>query len=209
MFIAEKQSKLTPDKVIKILRQGNETFSNNQLTVKNTIEHVRYAVKGQYPAAVILSCFDSRVPVEDIFHCGIGDIFVIRVAGNIVNTDVLGSMEYACNVSGAKLVMVLGHSGCIAVKLAIDDVELGNMTGLLDKIKPSVNRSKAIFKGEIKSSNPEFLDTVCRTNIERMVNEIRQNSPILKEMEDKGEIKIVSAMYDMHNGKVEFFPRQS
>ena len=202
---AEEQSKLTPDKVIEILKQGNEEFISNKLTVKNTTERVSDAAKGQYPAAVILSCLDSRVPVEDVFHCGIGDLFVARVAGNIVNPDILGSMEYACKVSGSKLVVVLGHGYCGAVKSAIDDVELGNITGLLKRIKPAVNQSKEKFEGETKSSNNEFVETVCHTNVELMVKEIRENSPILKEMEDKGEIKIVGAMYNMHTGKVEFF----
>jgi len=205
MFTAERQSKLTPAKVIKILGQGNEEFINNKLTIKNTTERVRRAANGQYPAAVVVSCLDSRVPVEDIFHCGLGDIFVARIAGNIVNSDILGSMEFACNVSGSKLVVVLGHSDCGAVKLAIDGGELGNMTGLLDKIRPAVNLAKTNFKGETTSSNPEFFEIVCRTNITLMVNTIRHHSPILKEMEDKGAIKIVGAMYDIPSGKVEFF----
>jgi len=205
MFTAEEQSTLTPGKVIEILRKGNDEFVNNQLTVKNTTERVRSAVEGQYPAAVVLSCLDSRVPVEDIFHCGIGDIFVARVAGNVVNPDILGSMEYACKLSGAKLAVVMGHGYCRTVMLAIDGVELGNITGLLNKIKPAVNQSNATFMGEAKSTNPEFVDTVCRANIKLMVTEIRKSSLILREMEENGEIGIVGAMYDMHNGKVEFF----
>ena len=204
MLTGKEQSNLTPDKVIEILKQGNDDFINNKLTVKNNTERVRNAVKGQYPASVVLSCIDSRVPVEDVFHCGIGDIFVVRVAGNIVNPDILGSMEYACKVSGSKLAVVLGHGYCKTIMLAIDGVELGNITGLLNKIKPAINRSKANFKGETTSSNQEFVDTVIRSNVELTVNEIRNNSPILKEMEDKGEIKIMGAMYNMDNGKVEF-----
>jgi len=198
---AEEQSKLTPDKVIEILKDGNKTFANNNLASKN----VYNAVSGQYPEAVILSCIDSRVPVKDIFQCGIGDIFVARVAGNIVNSDMLGSMEYACKVSGAKLVVVMGHGNCGAIMSAINNVELGNITGLLGKIKPAVNQSKVNFKGETTASNPEFVELVCHTNVILMVNEIRKNSPILKEMEDNGEIKIVGAMYDLETGKVEFF----
>ena len=205
MFTAEEQSNLTPDKVIEILKQGNEDFSSNRLTIKNSTERVQNAVKDQYPVAVVLSCIDSRVPVEDIFHCGIGDIFVVRVAGNIVNSDILGSLEHACKVSGSKLAVVLGHGYCRAVMLAIDGVELGNITELLNKIKPAVNRSKVNFKGEAKSSNPEFVEAVCFNNVNLMVGEIRKNSLILKEMEDNGEIKIVGAMYDMHSGKVNFF----
>ena len=205
MLTAKEQSNLTPYRVIEILKQGNDDFINNRLTVKNTAERIRHAVSGQYPAAVILSCLDSRVPVEDIFHCGIGDIFVARVAGNIVNSDILGSMEYACKVSGAKLAVVLGHGLCGAIKSAIDNVELGNITGLLQKIHPAVRQSKANFTGDVKSSNPEFVDMVCRTNVELMVNEIRKGSPILKEMETRSEIGIVGAMYNMYSGKVDFF----
>lgn len=204
VLTAEEQSKLTPDKVIAVLKQGNEAFANNDITLKNNIERVHDAVKGQYPEAVILSCLDSRIPVADIFQCGIGDIFVIRIAGNIVNTDILGSMEYACMVSGSKLVVVMGHGDCGAIKSAIDNVEFGNITGLLNKVKPAVNHSKVNFQGQTTSSNPEFVGFVGRTNVELTVNEIRKNSPILKAMEDKGEIRIVGAMYDMKNGKINF-----
>ena len=205
VLTAEEQSKLTPDKVIAILKQGNEAFAGNNLTVNNSIERVHDAVNGQYPEAVILSCIDSRVPVEDIFQCGIGDIFVARVAGNIVNPDILGSLEYACNVSGSKLVVVMGHERCGAIKSAITNAESGHITELLSKIKPAVDRSKAGFKGETTSGNEEFLETVCYTNIQLAVDEIRRDSPILKEMEDTGEIKIVGAMYHLASGKVEFF----
>jgi len=153
---------------------------------------------------VILSCLDSRVPVEDIFHRGIGDIFVARVAGNIVNPDMLGSMEYACKVSGAKAVVILGHEYCGAIKSAIDDVELGNITTLLAKIKPAVEGAKVNFSGETASSNSKFVAAVCEHNVELVVEEVRKNSPILKEMEDNGEILIVGAIYHMHTGKVDF-----
>jgi len=204
MQSAQEQSFLTPDKVIEILQQGNEDFINNRLTVKNTVERVRHAAAGQYPAAVILSCLDSRVPVEDIFHCGIGDIFVARVAGNIINPDILGSMEYACKISGARLIVVMGHGDCGTIKLAINRSAFGNFTGLLHKIKPAINQAQASFQGDASSSNPDFVDAVCRINVKLMVNEIRKDSPILKEMEDQGEIKIAGAIYDIHCGKVEF-----
>ena len=206
IITAEEQSKLTPDAVIEILKKGNQEFANNSLTVKNSMERVRNAAGGQYPKAVVLSCLDSRVPAEDIFHRGIGDIFVARVAGNIINTDILGCMEFACKVSGAKLVIVLGHGNCSAIMSAIDNLELGHFTGLLNRIKPAVNQSKENFSGEAKSSNPAFVETVCHANVELMVNEIRSNSPILKKMEENGEIKIVGAVYDMRSGRVEFFP---
>ena len=204
MISAEEQSKLTPDEVIEILKRGNNAFADGNLILKNSRERIRDAVNGQHPAAVILSCIDSRVPVEEIFRCGIGDIFVIRVAGNIVNSDVLGSLEYACKVSGSKLVVVMGHDHCGAVKAAIDDVEFGNITGLLSKIKPAIVQSKINFQGETKSSNTGFVDKVCRTNVEFMINKIRTDSPVLKEMEDKGEIKVVGAVYHLESGKVEF-----
>ena len=201
----EEQARLTPAGVIEILKNGNQVFENNKLTVRNSTELVRDAAKGQYPMAVILSCLDSRVPVEDVFHCAIGDIFVARVAGNIVNVDILGSMEFACAASGAKLVMVLGHGSCGAVKSAIDDVELGNITEMLSKIKPAVNECKAHFEGETTAANAKFVETVGHANVALAVTEIRRNSPILKEMEEKGQIKIIGAYYDLHTGKVDFF----
>ncbi|MCL2302230.1 MAG: carbonic anhydrase family protein [Lentimicrobiaceae bacterium] len=201
----EEQANLTPDMVIEILKKGNEEFVHNELTVRNNPELIRDAANGQYPMAVILSCLDSRVPVEDVFHRAIGDIFVARVAGNIVNTDILGSMEFACKASGAKLIMVLGHGACGAVKSAISNVELGNITEMLSKIKPAVSESRAEFTGDATASNAEFVDIVGINNVALAVQEIRDRSPILKEMEDKGEIKIIGGYYDMHTGKVEFF----
>ena len=205
VLTAEEQAKLTPDKVIEILKEGNKRFTGESLPVKTGMQRLYDAAKGQYPAAVTLSCMDSRVPVVDIFHCGIGDIFVNRIAGNIVNSDILGSMEFACKISGAKLIVVMGHEHCNAVKSAIDGVEFGHITGLLDKIKPAVIKTKANFQGETTSANDEFVETVCLANVELIVDDIRKNSPILKEMEEKGEIKIVGAMYNMESGEVEFF----
>ncbi|MCD7916168.1 MAG: carbonic anhydrase [Tannerellaceae bacterium] len=204
VLTAKEQAALTPADVIDILKKGNQEFMNDELTVRNNTERVRDAALGQYPKAVILSCLDSRVPVEDVFHRGIGDIFVARVAGNIVNPDMLGSMEYACKVSGAKAVVILGHEYCGAIKSAIDDVELGNITTLLAKIKPAVESAKVDFEGETLSSNGKFVDAVCEHNVELIVEEVRKNSPILKEMEDNGEIVIVGAIYHMHTGKVDF-----
>jgi len=204
ILTAEEQSKLTPDKVIEILKQGNREFANNNFTAKNNIGHVHNTVNEQHPMAVILSCIDSRVLVEDIFQCGIGDVFVARVAGNIVNPDILGSMEFACKGFGSKLVVVMGHRRCGAIRAAVDNAEYGNVTELINKIKPAINQSKINYKGEIKSSNAEFLEMVCHTNVALMLNEIRKHSPILKEMEDKGEIKIIGAIYDLESRKVEF-----
>lgn len=198
---AKEQAALTPDKVIDVLKQGNQAFVNDKLNA----ERISNAASGQYPKAAVLSCLDSRVPVEELFSRKIGDIFVARVAGNIVNPDILGSLEFACKVSGAKLIVVLGHGRCGAIKSAIDGVQLGNITGLLEKIQPAVEQSKATFQGEAKSSNPAFVEAVCHTNVALMVKEIRKGSPLLKEMEDKGDIKIVGAIYDITNGMVEFF----
>lgn len=201
----EQQSKLKPIDVLERLKQGNLDFTKDNLTVRNTTERVRKASLGQYPKAVILSCLDSRVPVEDIFHSGIGNLFVARVAGNIINDDILGSMEYACKVSGAKLVLVLGHEYCGAVKSAIDGVKLGNITKLLEKINPAVISAKTTFNGEAISSNPLFVEAVCDENVKLSIHEIRNRSTILREMESKGEIIIVGGVYDMNSGRVEIF----
>lgn len=201
----EQQDKLKPEDVLARLKKGNQDFTEDNLTIRNTTERVRKASLGQYPKAVILSCLDSRVPVEDIFHSGIGNLFVARVAGNIINEDILGSMEYACKVSGAKLVLVLGHEYCGAVKSAIDGVKVGNITKLLDKIQPAVIASRINFKGAAVSSNPEFVEAVCDENVKLAIDEILKKSPILREMEAKKEILIVGAVYDMKTGKVEVF----
>ena len=204
ILTAEEQAKLTPDIVLDMLKAGNKEFTEENLTVRNNAQRVREAVSGQYPKAAILSCLDSRVPVEDIFHQGIGDLFVARVAGNFVNEDILGSLEYACKVSGSKLIVVLGHEHCGAVKSAIDDVKLGNITAMLEKIKPAVNNASKNFTGEKTSKNLEFVEAVCSHNIQHAIEQIRTKSPILKEMEDNGEIKIVGGVYHMETGKIEF-----
>lgn len=204
VLTAEEQAKLTPDKVLNILKQGNKEFTKDELTLRNNTERVREAALGQYPKAVIVSCIDSRVPVEDVFHRGIGDLFVARIAGNFVNEDILGSLEFACKVSGAKLIVVLGHEHCGAIKSAIDNVKLGNITSMLSKIKPAVVQAGKTFEGEKTSSNPKFVDAVCTNNIEHAIKEIRSKSPILKEMENKGEIKIVGGVYHMETGEVVF-----
>ncbi len=196
----EEQDALTPDEVIRTLKDGNARFMNNDLTKRNHSEQIRMTTMAQYPKAIVLSCVDSRVPVEDVFDRGIGDLFVARVAGNFVNTDILGSMEFACNVSGSKLILVMGHEHCGAVKAAVDDVKLGNITPMLEKIKPAI--ASVNYEGEKNSKNQEYVHMVCESNVRNTINEIRKNSPILKEMEDNGEIKIVGAVYDMDNGQV-------
>jgi carbonic anhydrase len=204
VLTAEEQKQLTPDQVIASLKEGNKRFCSGTLTMRDHSKQIRDAVSGQFPKAVVLSCVDSRVPIEDVFDKGIGDMFVARVAGNIVNDDILGSMEFSCKVSGAKLVLVMGHEYCGAIKGAIDNVQLGNLTGLLKKIRPAVERC-CDFPGEQTSKNPQFVDRVVRENVKVTVNNIRNQSPILKEMEDKGEIKIIGAYYDMDNGQVTFY----
>lgn len=199
----EEQNDLTPDQVYKLLQEGNRRFVNGTLTARDHSKLVRDAALGQFPKAVILSCLDSRIPVEDVFDRGIGDIFVARVAGNFENTDILGSMEFACKVAGAKLVFVLGHEHCGAVKGAIDGVELGNITPMLANIRPAVEHFKD-YDGEKASSNDEFVHMVAEQNVRATIEDIRKHSPILKKMEANGELRIVGGIYEMHTGEVEF-----
>jgi carbonic anhydrase len=202
---AEEQRKLTPEDVLTSLKEGNKRFCSGSLTLRDHSKQIRDAIAGQFPKAIILSCIDSRVPVEDVFDKGIGDLFVARVAGNIVNEDILGSMEFSCKVAGAKLVLVIGHEYCGAIKGAIDNVQLGNLTLLLDKIAPAVQSCSHHYTGVKTSKNAEFVDMVIQENVKMTVDNIRRRSPILKEMEERGEIKIVGSYYDMDNGEVTFF----
>ncbi len=197
-----EQDALTADMVIQSLKEGNERFMRNDLTARDHSAQVRKSVMAQYPKAIVLSCVDSRVPVEDVFDRGIGDVFVARVAGNFVNEDILGSMEFACKVSGSKLILVLGHEHCGAVKAAVDDVKLGNITPMLAKIRPAVESIE--YDGERTSKNQEFVHMASQSNVRNAIEKIRSDSPILKEMEEKGEIKIVGAVYDMDDGSVDF-----
>lgn len=203
VLTAEEQALLTPQLVIDRLKTGNFDYVNNKLTLRDYPLQASNSVKGQYPMAVILSCIDSRVPVEQVFNVGIGDVFVARVAGNIVNEDILGSLEYSCKVAGSKLVLVLGHEACGAVKAAIDQVELGNITPLLDKIQPAVAEAQT-FGGEKTASNKAFVNHVVELNVLESMAQIRKESPILKAMEDNGDIRIVGAYYDLYTGKVAF-----
>jgi carbonic anhydrase len=199
----EEQDKLTPDQVLEILHEGNRRFVSGSLTSRDHSKQVREASLGQYPKAVILSCLDSRIPVEDVFDRGIGDIFVARVAGNFENTDILGSLEFACKVSGSKLIFVLGHEHCGAVKGVIDGVELGNITPMLANIRPAVEHF-AEYDGEKTSKNEEFVHMVAEQNVRMTIDDIRKKSPILQEMEASGEIKIVGGIYEMNTGEVSF-----
>ncbi len=198
----EEQKSLTPDDVIASLKKGNENYVNNQLTERDHKDHILKTSEGQYPQAIVLACVDSRVPVELLFDQGIGDIFVARVAGNFVNEDILGSMEYACKVAGSKVVMVLGHEYCGAVKSAVKQVKMGNITAMLSKIQPAIDNLE--YEGEKSCKNKEYMHKVCESNVQNNINEIRLQSPILKEMEEKGEIKIVGGIYDLDNGTVTF-----
>ncbi|HEX8549849.1 MAG TPA: carbonic anhydrase family protein [Cytophagaceae bacterium] len=204
VLTADEQKQLTPQEIIQSLKEGNQRFISGNLTLRDHSKQIRAAVKGQYPKAIILSCIDSRVPVEDVFDKGIGDLFVARVAGNIVNEDILGSMEFSCKVAGAKVVLVIGHEHCGAIKGAIGNVELGNLTALLNRIKPAIERC-AGFAGEQTSDNYKFVDMVIRENVNVAVENIRKHSPILNDMEQKGEIMILGSYYDMDNGQVTFF----
>lgn len=196
----EKQTKLNPDAVLKDLMEGNKRFAENKMHQRDYASQIEKTSGGQWPQAVVLGCIDSRVPLETIFDQGVGDIFAARVAGNFENADILGSMEYSCKVAGSKLVMVLGHEACGAVKAACDNVELGNITHLLSNIKPAVEATKT--DGERSSKNDSFVADVVENNVKLTMDRIREKSPILKEMEEKGEIKIVGGVYSISSGKV-------
>lgn len=199
----EQQGKLTPSSVIALLKEGNERFVAGEVTMRNHKAQIRKAALSQHPKAIVLSCVDSRVPVEDVFDRGIGDMFVARVAGNFVNVDILGSMEFACKVSGSKVILVLGHEHCGAVKSAVDGVELGNITEMLLKITPAVEQTPG-YEGQRSSKNEEFVHAVTERNVQLNMERIRAESPILKDMEDNGEIAVVGGVYDMDNGQVTF-----
>lgn len=194
----ETQANLTPTTAHEILMAGNKRFVANKMISRDLNAQVNATSAGQYPFAVVLSCIDSRVPAELVFDQGIGDIFSVRVAGNVVNEDVLGSMEYACKVAGSKILVVLGHSKCGAVTAACSDVKLGNITALLSKIRPAVE-SIGVGDGEV---SPEKVDEVAVENINVSIKRIREESTILAEMEKAGEIEIFGAIYDVATGEV-------
>jgi carbonic anhydrase len=198
----EQRDAMTPDQVIEALKQGNERFRAGKMQGHDYLAQKRATTAGQYPAAVILSCIDSRAPAEIILDTGIGETFNARVAGNIANDDLLGSLEFACAAAGAKLVLVMGHTACGAIKGAIDGVELGHLTGLLNKIKPAV--AATAYQGERTSKNAAFVDEVAKTNVLRTVSDIRLQSGVLSGLEKDGKIKIVGSMYHLVGGRVEF-----
>ena len=200
----ETQAQMTPRKALQFLQEGNDRFINNLKANRNLLEQVNETRDGQWPFATILSCIDSRTSAELIFDQGLGDVFSVRIAGNIVNTDILGSMEFACKVAGSKLIVVLGHSKCGAVKGACDHVEMGNLTELLSKIQPAVYEEK-VTTSERSSKNSEFVENVAEINVKRSVRNIIERSFVLEQMLDQGQIGIVGAMHDIESGKVTFY----
>jgi carbonic anhydrase len=197
-----QRDKMSPADIIEAMKKGNQRFRSGVRKNRNYLNEQKASASGQFPAAVLLSCIDSRAPGEVIMDLGIGDIFNCRVAGNVANPDILGSMEFACKLAGAKVVLVMGHTACGAVKGAIDNAELGNLTGLPDKIKPAVQATK--YSGERSSKNYGFVDAVARTNVLLTVDNIRKNSPVLVELERQGTIKIAGAMYNLQTAAIEF-----
>jgi len=202
----ETQATMTPQKALEFLKEGNERFQNNLKANRNLLQQVNETADGQFPFATILSCIDSRVSAELVFDQGLGDIFSIRIAGNFVNQDILGSMEFACKLAGTKLIVVLGHTSCGAVKGACDHARMGNLTALINKIEPAVYAVEEPSDPKARNStNLDFVDAVAKKNVEMTLENIRSQSVILKEMEQNGEIKVVGAMYDLSNGAVTFY----
>lgn len=201
---AAEQAALTPDEILTSFEEGNVRYMNNDLTPRDYSAQIAATSSGQYPKAVILSCIDSRVPVEKVFDKGVGDVFVARVAGNTVNPDILGSIEYGAAVAGSKLVVVMGHEACGAVKAAIDKAELSdNADVLLGRIQPAIDRLNS-YAGDQSSKNADYVDQVVNTNVSTTIEEMLIESPVLKSMQDEGKIKIVGAYYDLDTGKVTF-----
>ena len=196
----EIQSNSSALEVLEILKEGNKRFVNQDPKSRNLLEQVNTTSTGQFPLAVVISCIDSRVPTEMVFDQGIGDIFCVRVAGNVINQDVLGSIEFACKVAGVKLIVVMGHTSCGAVKGACNNVELGNLTGLLDKIKPAIS---IVSNRGVAADDSRFVDEVAIENVQLSLDTILLDSPVIKEMVDNGELKCAKAMYSVQTGEVE------
>jgi carbonic anhydrase len=203
----EMQEALNPVKSLELLKEGNKRFVNNLKINRNLLQQANETSDGQHPFAVILSCIDSRTSAELIFDQGLGDVFSVRIAGNILNEDILGSMEFGCKVAGAKIIVVLGHSKCGAIKGACDHVEMGNLTSLLSKIRPAVD-DEISTKENRTSSNTSFVENVASINVKRTVKSIVERSPILKEMIQEGKIGIVGGMHDIATGIVHFYERE-
>ena len=202
-FTKEQRDKMTPDEIIQQMKAGNERFRSGKPHRRDLMREAKATAKGQYPAAIVFSCIDSRAPAELILDFGIGDIFSGRVAGNVADEDILGSMEFACKVAGSKVVLVMGHTACGAIKGAIDEVQLGNLTALLGKIRPAVEATQ--YTGERSAKNYAFVDAVGRKNVSLTIANIREKSSVLRDLESSGSIKIVGSMYNLETGVVEFF----
>lgn len=201
----ETQSGITPAKALELLKEGNKRFTAKQQVGRDLSLQVQQTSTGQFPFATVLSCIDSRVPAELVFDQGIGDIFSARIAGNFVNTDILGSMEFACKLAGTKLILVLGHTACGAVKGACDHAELGNLTAMLENLSPAVNAiTEPSDPAQRTSANIDFVNAVGTKNVALTIERIRKESPVLAEMEQAGDINIVGGMYDLSSGKVNF-----
>jgi carbonic anhydrase len=200
----EMQAAITPAMALELLKDGNRRFINNLKVNRNLLQQANETSDGQHPFAVILSCIDSRTSAELIFDQGLGDVFSVRIAGNILNEDILGSMEFGCKVAGAKMIVVLGHTKCGAIKGACDHVEMGNLTTLLTKIRPAVDAEKTVT-GERNSGNAEFVEKVANINVKRTVQAISERSPILKEMIATGQIGIIGGSHNIATGEVTFF----
>jgi carbonic anhydrase len=198
-----QRDQMTAEQIIATMKRGNERFRTGKEKPHNYLAQQKASATGQYPVAVILSCIDSRAPAETIMDLGIGDVFNARVAGNIANDDILGSLGFACKLAGAKVVLVMGHTACGAIKGAIDKVELGNLTGLLAKIRPAVEATR--YEGERSAKNYGFVDAVARKNVELTMADMRGRSPVLADLEAKGVLKIAGAMYNITTAQVEFF----
>ena len=202
----ETQATMTPEKALQFLKEGNMRFQNNLKANRNLLEQVNDTSEGQFPFATILSCIDSRVSAELVFDQGLGDIFSVRIAGNFVNDDILGSMEFACKLAGTKLIVVLGHTSCGAVKGACDDAKLGKLTGMLSKIKPAVNAVSEPQDASLRNSkNLEFVDNVSAKNVQLTIDRIMEESEVLADLNNMGEIMIIGAMYDINTGEVTFY----
>ena len=198
------QAAITPSMALELLKEGNKRFINNLKVNRNLLQQANETSDGQHPFAVILSCIDSRTSAELIFDQGLGDIFSVRIAGNILNEDILGSMEFGCKVAGSKIIVVLGHTKCGAVKGACDHVEMGNLTALLTKIRPAVD-DEILTKENRNSNNSDFVENVATINVKRTVKSILERSPILKEMIESSEIGIVGGIHDITSGEVTFY----
>ena len=199
----EMQQEITPDMAFDLLQEGNKRFVNNLKANRNLLEQANETSDGQHPFAVILSCIDSRTSAELIFDQGLGDVFSVRIAGNIINEDILGSMEFACKVAGSKIIVVLGHSKCGAVMGACNHVEMGNLTSLLAKIRPAIDDETTVADDR-NADNPVFVEKVTKVNVKRVMKDIVERSPIIKEMLENKEISLIGGYHELSSGEVSF-----